>query len=382
VTQAERSLLVVGSFREETTRRISDAAGSVGATAVFVDACEAAPIALADAEPLAILIRMDAPGAQAACAQARAHARLSHVPILGVPRERDDLAFTEMFSWGGDDVIGVTSPHPLARRLRPLIARSTAPAESKAARQGQAIVAGADATWRSVMGRALYNGGFAVRFVTNAEDLVEESLAEGVKLVVATDELPGTGASAAVGAARARGSQAAWIIAASPKRMQIVQGDVAPLARVCVADGFAPPENVLFLANELLGRRDADKRASPRLLYGTTVGFRVAGREHDDVGFSYNISAGGVYVRTLASIQAGQEVWLEMWPPRSERRVRLAGSVAWRRPFGPSERATVPTGFGVRITDGLAGDLDRWRAGYEAFAEHLLGARQLPADVQ
>ncbi len=86
-----------------------------------------------------------------------------------------------------------------------------------------------------------------------------------------------------------------------------------------------------------------------------------------------------MYVRTLAPLEPRAEVWLEMWPPRSERRVRLGGVVAWRRPFGPRGGATVPAGFGVQIRDGLAGDLERWRAGYEAFAESLLGARTAPA---
>jgi Tfp pilus assembly protein PilZ len=156
--------------------------------------------------------------------------------------------------------------------------------------------------------------------------------------------------------------------------MAATHAAVAALSRVSVADGYAPPENVLFLANELLNQRGVDKRASPRLLYGTAVAFRAAGRDEDEIGFSYNVNAGGVYVRTLAPLDAGQDVWLEMWPPRSERRVRLCGKVAWRRAYGPQERATVPAGFGVQITDGLGGDLDRWRAGYDAFAQSLLGA--------
>ena len=140
-----------------------------------------------------------------------------------------------------------------------------------------------------------------------------------------------------------------------------------------VADGFAPPENVIFLTNELLSRRGVDQRSTPRILYGTSVAFREAGRDEDEIGFSYNVSAEGLYVRTLASPEAGHQVWLEMWPPRSERRVRLFGTVAWKRPFGANEGATVPAGFGVRITEGLGGDMERWRAGYEAFAQSMFG---------
>ena len=373
---AERSLLVVGLFRDESLLRISKAASAVGIGAAFVDSCEDFPEALKGAHPLAIVLQMRSPGAQAVCAQVRAQATLSHVPILGVPWERNDVSFTELFTWGGDDVLSVASTDALARRLRPLVTRASAPADSRPARRGQALVAGSNATWRSVMGRALYNGGLSVRFVTSIDNLLKEATAPDVKLIVATDDMwPG---SEAVAAATARGQAdaAAWVVVAPPKRMPAMRAAAASMKQVSVADGYAPPENVMFIANELLGRQVVDKRASPRLLYGTTVSFRGAGREDDDIGFSYNISAGGVYVRTLASLESGQEVWLEMWPPRSERRVRLAGTVAWQRTFGPNERATVPAGFGVMITDGLAGDLDRWRAGYQAFAAQLLGTTQ------
>jgi Tfp pilus assembly protein PilZ len=369
---AGRKIVLVGAFGEDTIRRLNEEmVSSLGVALVVVPRCDETPEVLTAIDPVAILVRPDAPGAEQAYAHLRGQARFAQVPLFGVPEERNDLAFTEVFSWGGDDLVSLSSPQALARRLRPLVARGAAASGEWRAAQGMAIVAGEDARWRSVMGRALHNGGFLVRFVTSADDLEKEATAEGVRLVVAVEDL---GAVAAVTAARGRGSEAAWVVVAPPKKMAATHAAVAALSRVSVADGYAPPENVLFLSNELLNQRGVDKRASPRLLYGTAVAFRAAGRDEDEIGFSYNINAGGVYVRTLAPLEPGQDVWLEMWPPRSERRVRLSGKVAWRRAYGPQERATVPAGFGVQITDGLGGDLDRWRAGYDAFAESLLGA--------
>jgi Tfp pilus assembly protein PilZ len=345
-----------------------------------VGRCEEIPAVLADAQPLAILIRMDASGAAQACAHVRSHARLARVPIFGVAAELTGLAFTEIFVWGGDDLVSVASPHPIVRRLRMLRAQ-TEPARADA-QPPHAIVAGSDPTWRTVMGRALYNGGFAVRFAASADGLMEECLAEGVRVVVAADDFGPGGGAAALATARSRGSKAAWILVAPPKRMAAAHAAVGAAGSASAMDGFAPPENVLFVVNELLASRGVDKRASPRLLYGTTVAFRAAGRDEDEIGFSYNVSGGGAFVRTLALPEPGQEVWLEMWPPRSERRVRLAGKVAWRRPFGPVGGATVPAGFGLQVTDGLAGDLERWRTGCEAFAESLLGARVAAASGQ
>lgn len=407
LAQAQRSLLVVGSFRDDATARIEEAVGTVAVPSVTVSHCERLLGSLDATDPVAILLRMDSPGAAEACAQVRAHARFAQVPIFGVTGERYDLAFTEIFGWGGDDLVGVGSPNPLARRLRALVPTpmSTVPrpsgqmpavrpsgtmqavgaaasAVSVQPSQGTAIIAGPERTWRTVMGRALYNGGFAVRFAATASSLAEECLAEGVRIVIAADDLADDleqrsegAAGAALMAARERGSKAAWVLVAPPKRMAAANAVAQKGGRAGVLDGYAPPENVLFVANEILSARGVDQRASARLLYGTAIAFRAAGRDEDEVGFSYNVSATGVYVRTLAPLEARTEVWLEMWPPRSERRVRLGGVVAWRRPFGPRGGATVPAGFGVQIKDGLSGDLERWRAGYQAFAESLLGAQ-------
>jgi len=378
-TQPDRALLAFGSFADEATKRIQEAAEAVSIGTGFVTRCEDIAPVLADADPHVILVRMDAPGAAQACAHVRAQARFAQVPIFGVTAEPNDLAFTEAFSWGGDDVLGVMSSQPLIRRLRLLLAQPPRTAQQGSmsrvpALVGVAIVAGSEATWRTVMGRALYNGGFAVRFATSAKNFEAECVATGVRVVVVADDFLEEGAGAALGRVRASGSQAACVVSAPPKRMAAVRAEIAPTGRAAVLDGFAPPENVLFVVNELLNARGVDNRGSPRLLYGTSVAFRAAGREEDEVGFSYNVSATGVYVRTLAALEPKQDVWLEMWAPRSERRVRLAGTVAWRRPFGPRGGATVPAGFGVQLTEGLAGDLERWQAGYKAIAETLLGA--------
>jgi hypothetical protein len=110
------------------------------------------------------------------------------------------------------------------------------------------------------------------------------------------------------------------------------------LSGIAAVDGFAAPENVLFASNELRAGA-VNNRKTPRLLYGTTVAFRGAGRERDDLGFTYNVSCGGIYVRTLAPPD-DDETWIELRPPRSDRLVRLVAKIAWRRRFNHNENAT------------------------------------------
>src|SRR5271165_7095543 len=116
--QANRSLLAFGSFADDMVKRIQEAAEAVSIGTGFVSRFEDIAPILADSDPHAILVRMDAPGAAQACAHVRAQARFAQVPIFGVTSDPNDLAFTEVFGWGGDDILGLASAQPLARRLR------------------------------------------------------------------------------------------------------------------------------------------------------------------------------------------------------------------------------------------------------------------------
>jgi CheY-like chemotaxis protein len=367
------TLVVLGGHRDDGAKNLREAAASAGAHVEFTETASELAKLVDQLQPLAAIVRRECQSAASACVHVRGQAKLSHVPILGEAHDINDLGFVELFSWGGDDLVSLASPRPLARRLRALTGRDPArPSPERTQRGGYALVIGDGAGFRTLMSRTLFNGGFAVRFAGSAEEAVEESRAEGVKLVVASDSLRPEGAVAALDAARARGSDVPWVIVSPPKRYMATRSAVAAgRGNVAVADAFAPPENVLFVANELLSTRGVDLRSSTRLLYGSTAAFRAAGRDEDETGFSYNVSENGLYVRTLAALEVGQEVWVDLWPPRSERRVRLVGTVAWQRLFGPNEGATVPPGFGVKITGGLGDDLARWRAGYHAFAGAL-----------
>lgn len=365
MTTPVRQLLALGKFPHEERAAIAAAAVQSAFAAEFVEAGREASRWLDANAPHAVVMQ-DSEAARSLCLEARAQAQHSQVPMLARSPEVDDLGFAEVFSWGGDDAVASSDMQGLLGRLRALPAELPGPPKNG---RGPALIVDPDRTRRILMGRVLRNAGHVIEFAVSHEDAIARVKEREPKVVVSASEL-GEDPAALLSAARKAGSNATWIVTCPPKDLHAVRTAVEPFGYATATDGFAPAENIVFLANELSRGGANDKRSSRRLLFGTTVSFRGAGRDRDDRGFSYNISAGGLYVRTLAPPE-DDIVWLEVRPPRCDRLVRIEGRVVWRRKFGSPEGATVPPGFGVAITDATARDLEAWKQGYAMFAGAL-----------
>jgi hypothetical protein len=326
-----------------------------------------------DAHEASAILLGEGDGQQGVALQTRAQTKHRQLPIVALAREPSDLEFAEAYSWGADDVVSPGRSWSLTQRLRALT-RATRGEDPLP--RGAAVIAEVDKARRVATARALFNTGYDVRFAVTKEDAQSFSLQPQVTLVVMCTELCDD-PSALISAAMRAGSAAKFIISSEPRRHSELSIALARNQLVRVTDASAPPENVVFLANELSAGPMADKRAAPRILHGTTVRFRGEGREEDELGFSYNVSEGGIYVRTLAP-PADDIIWLELTPPKSSARVRVTGQVAWRRPFGPHGKATVPPGFGVKVLELTSRDRSRWVEGCRAAAAELLSASLLP----
>lgn len=360
--ESSRTLLAFGRFSHEDQRSLAVAANEAGLELALTDSAEALMRRLAADLPRALIIDGDSREAEQVALDVRVDAARSALPIIAACRALGDLEVAEAMGWSADDVVRTSATRSLVRRLRALPHELSPPSSGR----GRALVAEHDRRRRIAVGRTLRSAGFEIVFAATGADAVAIAARENLALVVASTELVPDQLSA-LAEARSEGSQAAWIASAPPRTLGELSHTLGALDRVTAMDSFSSPDSVLFVANDLLHRRAMDHRRSARHLYSAIVAFRGAGRDEDDHGFSHNVSAGGLYVRTLAAPE-DEFVWLELAPPRSERRVRLVGKVAWRRVFGPGPHATVPPGFGVQIVDGARADLEAWRAGYEAFA--------------
>lgn len=367
-----RHVLAVGSF-DARERNVLTEAATQSALDIHIETDPSQAAAWLDEnDAIALLVDGEMSDCGTFALERRAESTHAALPVLTWSRAVNDLSFAEAFSWGADDVVDRSDPYALLARLRHLPKEAMAMATTN---RGVALVADADRNRRIVIGRVLRNAGYSVTFAISGDDIEGYVAKEKVELLVTNSELHPS-PLATVERLRKSGSQALFIVNCPPRDLKQVRHAFASMERATPTDGFAPAENVLFVSNELGRNFGADKRTSPRLLFGTTVAFRGAGRESDDWGYSYNISRNGIYVRTLAPPD-DDLVWLELCPPRSERRIRLVGKVAWRRGLSKGEFATVPPGFGLQIVDGAQMDLQVWADRYNAFAD-VLGVSMTP----
>ncbi|MEO8874967.1 MAG: PilZ domain-containing protein [Polyangiaceae bacterium] len=359
VSAADRPLAVLGSLPPIAMAIVRKAAEQLNVGIAQVGRNGSASAVLDQEIPMAVIASVESGEFGRACGLVRRRRALANVPVIGVTSRRGDLSFAELFQVGGDDLVDLADPSSLIRRIRALRGQKAAATQQQ---QNRVVIVGEEL---ALYARAFSNAGLEPHMAKNLEEALHFS--KTARFVLASDELHPIGGAEALVKARAAGSTVPWVVVAAPKRMPAARATVKDMSSVVVLDAFAPAENALFLANELTRPSGLNARASARLLFGTSCIFRHAGRdEGDDVGFTYNVSAKGVFVRTLAPLDPGDDVWLELWAPRSARRVRLAGRVVWKRQFGPDESATVPAGFAVRVDGGLPGDVERWSAGCAA----------------
>jgi CheY-like chemotaxis protein len=210
----DRSLLSFGSLSGTAAATIARAASDVGCSVEHVDTPVALDARLADDTALAVVLDLAESGAEDACLALRRSGRHGHVPILALSEECGDVPFLQLFQWGGDDIVA-DRPAALVRRLRALVS-ARAPEPLAPRDKPVVVVAGADARWRTSMGRALGNAGVDVVFATNAHDAC--AVARNARFVIADHALGPNGVSAAIDRARTAGIEAPWVVVAPPKR--------------------------------------------------------------------------------------------------------------------------------------------------------------------
>jgi hypothetical protein len=356
-------------------------AESCGFCLEVADSLAAAVPPLREKTTRAVLVDGAAEGAEQLCQMARVGRFPGDLVVLVGAKKPDDASFAQAYDWGADDVVSLDSEFGVSTRLGRLPTDTALPPRAR----GSALVAEPDARLAARVERMLGYAGYDVERAVELEPSRERVPYGRTGLVLLSSELGNP--VEVVRQLRESGSQAVLLVWSKPDEVEPLTRALGRFDRVAVLSQRAPVESVLFLSNQLMtGPNEVVARTERRFLYGTTVAFREAGADEDDYGFTYNVGPGGIYVRTLA-VPAQANVWIELRPPGGHRRVRLAGEVVWRRPFGFASDALAPPGFGMHLSAGLWQDYERWledlaRAptGVHAVAASRV-AREAPSDA-
>jgi DNA-binding response OmpR family regulator len=356
----QRQLLVLGNLKGAAKAALEVARRDAGYECISHPRADEAIQELDSGEFRAMLVDLTTPGAARFCHEARARRALFNVPLIALSPKLTDLAFSNALRWGADDVVMLGAAEPLRARLDALPEKI---APIVAATRGEAVIADPERSRCDVLGRVLANAGFNVKYATDAVATRFYLGKPSVSLFVINAELGDVGELASE-AAQA-GSQADWVITTKSLNVEGDRAKLQGIPRLVVMSSHGPPENVLFALNLLHPNSQASRRAEVRALHGAITLFRPVGLEQDEYGFTYSVSSGGLYVRTLLPCPS-ERLWLELTPPNVPRRVKLLGELVWSRTFGEAGAETAPPGFGVRIMDGLGDDLELWQQGFRS----------------
>ncbi|MDB4991649.1 MAG: hypothetical protein JWN04_6827, partial [Myxococcaceae bacterium] len=283
----------------------------------------------------------------------RGNASCFGVPLIALAEHISDRIMLELHAIGADDVVAIHDLGGLTRRLAAL--KSFDPKARTALFQGSCLLAHADVHRRQLFGRVLRQAGFDISFAGTMAEALAVAERSPPKVLVVSNTLPPEGGRKALACLAEHwvGEMPAVLLASGRQ-----SGSLSPHGWTTVLEE-APPDDLLFVVNELLRPRELlESRASRRLLYATLVSFRAAGELESRLGLSYNISREGLYVRTFDAPPSKGEGWLELRPPGATRACHVRGQIMWTRTLATGARGAAPPGFGVRLNADLCPPAD------------------------
>ncbi len=341
------TVLVVGQRLGDRERNVREAIERASAQVVFIPAVAQLREAL-ETYPVRCVLADSPVDVRDITRVLRSNANCFSVPLIALSERVSDRVMLELHAIGADDVVTLHELGGLTRRLAAL--QSFNPQARTALFQGSCLLAHADVHRRQVFGRVLRQAGFDVSFAATMNEALSVAERAPPKVLVVSSTLPPDGGRKALSMLSEHwvGDMPAVLLSSGKQ-----SGSLSPHGWTTVPEE-APPDDLLFVVNELLRPRELlESRASRRILYATLTSFRAAGEVECRFGLTYNVSREGLYVRTFDAPPTKGQVWLELRPPGAARVVHVRGDIMWTRTLATGARGAAPPGFGVRLSPEL-----------------------------
>jgi hypothetical protein len=344
-------LLLVGKLTSELMNGVQEAIRLAGLTIRHQrDTNEAlALLACKPVRPKGFLICEDVSEKAQFIAWLRDKAGLFDVPVLVLVNRLAECehAFLDAKNAGADDTVIAWDQPGITRRV--LALNAYVPRQNPAANRGTAVVAHSDEQTRRHTGWILRRAGFDLAFAQTRRELAAVVRDHGSALaVVSAGLIEGDPCRQAVAELRAEMKQSELpLVVVAEDSVKAALWQCAPRTASVVGGSW---DHLLFQINELTRPPAAELRATPRLFLNAFCTFRRVTEMCPTHAMTYNVSEGGLYIRTLDPPPPGSVVSVDLRLPRTGNLVvSLRARVVWvQKPIHGCAGPT-PLGFGVQI---------------------------------
>ncbi len=290
------------------------------------------------------------------CRMVKEDATLSDVPVVILTAA--DAAHEVMRSWraGADDFL----PKPV--RGRQLATKIDAVRGAGAQRSP---AASADAPrilfvedsrfFRNVLGSALEHSGFHVLYARTGGEALElcEKNSGAVDGVVADLTMPAMDGLALARALRERPGfekRPVLLLSSSSPPAWLAEEARKVTGHPVIERKDLPVEAILGHVTSAMRRITTDLRAAERVPFFSVVEFRRTEAPDWLSGFSYDVSAGGIFVRSMTPLPVRSSVELRVrFTARTSART-ASGAVVWSNAYHARTSWCYPVGMGIRFT--------------------------------
>ncbi len=213
------------------------------------------------------------------------------------------------------------------------------------------LVADDSKLWQRMLREMLNNAGYAVHVVSDGLECVRKLKYElqDVSLVlldIRMPELDGFGVLRELKQAKVTANIP--VLAISSAYREEHMEELKRLGAAGYMSKKTPLDNILFRINRILYPDKRELRMNPRIEENILVRYRINQAELS--GYSYNISTGGLFLRTISPPPENTELRLAFSLPRNSRLIASEGVVTWRNEYRPDIEMSYPPGVGIKFT--------------------------------
>jgi len=341
---------------------VSETLRSLGYEAAAFESSARALDAMGRRPPSALLTDLNLssmPGDEL-CKRVKESRALSRIPVIIFTSA--DSSPEVMRSWraGADDFLPKPVQRPQLRAKLEALSRAGAAEEvvsvlSRPGEHHRLLFVDDSRFFRTVLGGALEHSGFQLIYARSGAEALElaEAHAAQIDAVLSDLNMPGMDGLEFASALR---QKPGWekkpilVMSATEISPERVQAAEALTGSKLLEKRLFPVEAIVSRVSTAVGPKVEVLRAAERVPFFSVVEFRAAGTTDFLTGFSYDVSPGGIFVRSLTPLPAGTAVEMRVKITARTPVPSCFGTVMWANQYRLRTSFSYPVGMGIHFT--------------------------------